>query len=275
MDKRIKGFPTCYVVNLEDVVRRREYMEAQLSKYGFKYHIKQFKRFENTNLRVEADEDVLNTLALGLATSHLLLIKWWYENTDEEMCAIFEDDCDFDLIQYWNFQFSDYIKKFGVVWDVLQLSVVHEGRPVMAPRVRDPWDHGLQCYIIKRHYAKRIVEYYFNRGVDNVINIRMPHIIGQFPATRLGCTPENVVLGLGKVYVHPIFNHNINDFKSSNPTDGSEEKGQHETSVRSYKYIRDWWETIGKNTILDELFDYDYCCPESSGQTFRYIPIDL
>jgi len=275
MQTKLNGFPNCYIINLEEATDRREYMEKQLKKYGLKYHIKQFKRFDDANLRVEAKQSVLDTLALGLTTSHLLMIKWWYENTNEEMCAIFEDDCDFELIQHWNFEFSDYIKRFGPLWDALQLSVVHEGWPVMAPRVRDPWDHGLQCYIIKRHYARKVVEYYFNRGARNIINIRMAWCQREPSKIKLRPTPENVVLGLGHVYVHPIFNHNVHDFKSMNPTDGSEAKGQHETSVGCYKYVREWWEKIGTKSTLDQLFDYEYCCPSSTGQTFMYIPIDV
>jgi hypothetical protein len=277
MNPKLEGFPSCYVINLEEAEDRRAYMKEQFAKHGIKnYHIKQFKRFDDANLCVKAPQEVVDVLALGLTTSHLLMIKWWYENRTEDVCAIMEDDCDFDLIQHWNFKFSDYIRQFGPLWDAIQLSVVHEGWPVMAPRVRDPWDHGLQCYIIKRHYAKKIVEYYFNQGASNIISIRMVWCQREPFMVKLQPTPENIVLGLGHVYTHPIFNHNVHDFKSMNPTDNvGLAKRQHENSESTYVYVKEWWEKIGTNSTLEQLFDYEYCCPAHTNQKFMYIPIDV
>src|SRR5210317_545926 len=150
MHPKLKGFPNCYVVNLEESKERREYMSKELSNLGLNYKIISHKRLEhNNNLSVIGDTYLLKTLTIGCVSSHLNTIKWWYENTDEEMAAFFEDDVDFSTIQHWNFNFKDYIKKFGHLWDVLQLCVVHEGWPVMYPRHRNGWDHGLQCYIVK------------------------------------------------------------------------------------------------------------------------------
>jgi GR25 family glycosyltransferase involved in LPS biosynthesis len=264
MHPKLKGFPNCYVVNLEESKERREYMSKELSNLGLNYKIISHKRLEDNNyLSVIGDTHLLKTLTIGCVSSHLNTIKWWYENTDEEMAAFFEDDVDFSTIDYWNFNFSDYIKKMGHIWDVLQLSVVHEGWPVMYPRHRNGWDHGLQCYIVKRHYAKKLIDFYFQS--DNVIRFdKMPYIQKSNESVRYEATTENVIYGLGTVYVHPLFNHNVKFVFETTIHEG--DSIQPYVAKKSYEYVKQWWETKGQHGTLDELFDYDWCCPPP--QTF-------
>ena len=261
MINKMKGFPRCYVVNLEESADRREYMTNEFRKLGINDSvILRHRRLEDNSegfLNIVGDPELLKILPLGATTSHLLSIKWWYENTDEEMAAFFEDDCDFSTIQYWNFNFEDYLKKFGVLWDALQLCVMHEGWPVMYPRHRLGWDHGLQCYIIKRHYAKKLIDYYFLD--DNTINFeKMPYTLRSHEPRRYKPTIENVIYGLGIVYIHPLFNHNISF--SSTVHDASA-KDLQQVAEKSYNYVKKWWEGKGNSSTLEQIFDYEYCCP--------------
>jgi len=269
LKEKLEGFPKCYAVNLEESVDRREYMNSEFKRLGLDGTCLQYKRLEHSNLVVKGDPNLLKILPLGATTSHLLSIKWWYENTDDEMAAFFEDDCDFSTVEKWNFKFKDYIKKFGALWDGLQLCVMHEGWAVMYPRHRNGFDHGLQCYIVKRHYAKKIIDYYFED--DNTINFRkMPYDRQTNEVKRLKPTIENVVYGLGVFYIHPIFNHNIG-FTTTVHDPGS--KVLQEVAEKSYHYVNQWWDRNGSPASLDQLFSYEYCCPPP--QTFSNVfPID-
>lgn len=265
MHPKLKGFPSCHVINLIESTDRKAYMEEQFDNLGItNYKIHSFPRIENSDLVFKGDTQALKTLPLGATSSHLLAIKWWYENTDEEMAAFFEDDCEFSQIEKWNFVFEDYIKKHGALWDGLQLCVMHEGWAVMYPRYRIGWDHGLQCYIVKRGYAKKLVEYYFED--DHTINFRVPNIPNGEETTKLKPTIENIVYGLGWFHVHPLFNHNVIKFPST--VHDLKDKKLAEVALHSYNYVRNWWERKGQHGTLDELFDYEWCCPSSSGQKF-------
>lgn len=262
---KLKGFPSCHVINLKESTDRKKYMEEQFSNLGItNYKIHSYPRIENSDLVVKGDLDILKILPIGATTSHLLTIKWWYENTDEEMAAFFEDDCDFSLVEKWNFIFEDYIKEHGVLWDGLQLCVMHEGWPVMYPRYRNGWDHGLQCYIVKRSYAKKIVDYYFEN--DKTIHFKTPRVPSLNESIKLKPTIENIVYGLGWFHVHALFNHNVIKFPST--VHDPKEKRLAEVALHSYNYVNKWWENKGQHGNLKQLFDYDWCCPASSGQKF-------
>ena len=280
MNSKLKGFPSCWVVNLEESLDRREYMIGEFERLGLKYNICQHKRLEdNQTLRIIGDQEVLDTLPLGATSSHLLTIKQWYETTNEDMVAIFEDDCDFSIVEKWNFTFEEFLSRFGVLWDGLQLCVMHEGFPVMAPRNRLGWDHGLQCYIITRDYARKIVNYYFKN--DTTIHFRMPYIKFQMPSKwgyheqkQYEPTIENVIYGCGTFYIYPIFNHNVHKFKTTVHSDGRRDLQW--VAEHSYNYVNQWWDNRGQHATLDQLFDLEWCLPKSSGQTFGMVlPIDI
>ena len=259
MHEKLKGFPNCYVVNLQESVERRKHMSAELERLGLTYRIMQHPRLNmNPDLDVVGNQFLLNTLTIGIASSHLQTIKWWYENTDEEMAAFMEDDVDFSTMQHWKFNFSDYIKKFGHIWDVLQLCVVHEGWPVMYPRHRNGWDHGLQCYIVKRHYAKRLIDFYY-KDKRTIEFKEMPYIQKSEENKRYKPTTENIIYGLGTVYIHPLFNHKDEFIFKTTIHEGN--SIQPHIAQKAYEYTKQWWENKGGTGTLDELFDYEWCCP--------------
>jgi GR25 family glycosyltransferase involved in LPS biosynthesis len=43
---------------------------------------------------------------IGCVTSHLKAIKHWYETSDSPYAIIMEDDCNLDLVKYWNFTWT-------------------------------------------------------------------------------------------------------------------------------------------------------------------------
>lgn len=273
LHEKLKGLPSCHVVNLEESVDRKFYIENAFKQLGItNYKIHQYKRIHETDLKITGDEEVINTITTGPSSSHLLTIKWWYENTDEEVAMFLEDDVDFSTMEHWNFVFEDYIKKFGKLWEVLQLSVVHEGWPVMYPRHRTGWDHGLQCYMLKRHYAKRLIDYYF---VDDktlyfpkMVYHRQPKWNVQ-PQKRLAPTTENVIYSLGCTYVHPLVNHKLDFINHSTIQQGLVMNVDYAKNCQ--QYVKQWWERKASGGTLDQLFDYDWCCPKESGQSFGHV----
>ena len=102
------------------------------------------------------------------------------------------------------------------------------------------WDHGLQCYALKREYAKKIIDYYFENGR---IHYKMP----------LGAPPSfenNVMHGFGKVYSFPLFNQNVSDFRSKNIYYYNQ---QADSAIYSYEFLKDWWEKKGSQKSLDDI----------------------
>lgn len=255
---KLEGMPLPRIVNLKECEDRREYIQKEFQKFGIDHvEFNIYERFEHSKIRYVGEKDLIKRWKdKGVTSSHLLTIKRWYENTDEEVGIFFEDDVDLSTVQHWNFTFQEFINRIGSKWGALHLCSVHESHPVMVPRMREQFDHGLQCYMLKREYAKKLVKFYFDRG-DETIHYRMP----------LSCrisTENNVLWGFGRVYTFPLFNHNVQKFTSKNIFFPDE---QANASIMSYHNIRTWWENRGRNFSLDDIFDFS----RADGQYFREI----
>lgn len=267
MHHKLKGLPSCHVVSVVGAIDRHEHMKGLFERYGVdNYVIHAYNKLPNSQAKIRQEDGLLvlgsdellgehtSQITIGPASSHLLTIKWWYDNTDEEMAIFFEDDVDFITTDYWNFTFEDYIKKFGPHWDALQLSLINDGAILVFPRCRTTWDWGLQAYVIKRHYAKRLIDFYF-KDDETIVFERMPNVLRAYENLSHGRTTENVILGHGNVYVHPAFNHSFRFIYDSTVQTQDLFKN---VSRWSHDYIMDWWSSVGCKGSLDDIFNENW-----------------
>jgi hypothetical protein len=249
--KKLNQIPQPNVINLADCPDRKSYTEAEFNKLGcsnYYFHI--YERYNKDSIEFVGDPGLLKQMTRGVTSSHLLTIKWWYENTQEEYGLFFEDDVDFEPVKHWNFTLSEFIESVKDDWGALHLCNVFEypyengiEYPPMNIRRRKLWDHGLQCYALKREYAKKIIDYYFDEAKEGAIHYRMP----------LGAPPSfenNVLHGFGKVYTFPLFNQNVTDFRSKNIYYYN---AQADSAIYSFEFLQDWWEKKGSKKTLDEI----------------------
>lgn len=245
---KMYGMPRPNVINLVEAKDRKDYMRNEFNKLSVTdVYFHRYERIgKHSNVSFKGDPNLLRETTQGVTSSHLLTIKWWYENSQEEYGIFFEDDVDFSTVQHWNFTFDDFIKRMGNKWDALQLCNIHEYYPAMVPRARTWGDHGLQCYMITRKFARKIVKYYFREGEPYTIYYKMPF--------GVPISTENNILCLGRTYTFPLFNHNVGDFVSQNIYSTN---SQDESSVYSYHNIKEWWEQVGSTLSLDEIFNFE------------------
>ena len=253
---KLEKIPTPNIINLADCPDRKAYTEKEFSKLGVNnIHVHVYERYGKDSIPFIGEPELLEIMTKGVTSSHLLTIKWWYENTDEEIGLFFEDDVDFEPVKLWNFTLMEFIEGIEVEWGALHLCNVFEypyetgiEYPPMMIRRRRLWDHGLQAYALQREYAKKIIDYYFIETENDkplAIHYRMP----------LGAPPSfenNVMHGFGPVYTFPLFNQNVIDFRSKNIYYYNK---QADSAIYSYEFLKDWWEKKGSQKSLDEIYE--------------------
>lgn len=250
---KLEGMPTPNVINLRECEDRRAYTQEQFAKLGVadvRFHL--YDRWPNSNIKMIGDPALLDLATKGVTSSQFLTIKAWLEETDEECGIFFEDDVDFQTVQHWNFTFKEFVDRCGDKWGALHLCNVFEypfyrdqQYPSMIPRKREQWDHGLQCYMLKRWYAEKLVKYYFDQDEDSTIHYRMP--------SGMRCSTENNILGpFGRTFTFPLFNHNVYDFLSKNKYSYD---AQGKSAIYSYQFLKAWWEKEGSQLSLEEIFN--------------------
>lgn len=185
---------------------------------------------------------------LSVAVSHINMIYRWYKDTDEEIGFFCEDDINFSLVDYWNFDFDDLVSYLPLDWKVIQLSLIKE-TPVnwsdMRMR-RKRWNDWSCCaYIVNRKYAKQIIDDYYNEETDTfTLDIK---------GTSHHPLPENVVYpsNYRQCYVFPFFTEN-RDHVSTLIRETNKETID-SIQNQSSNFITNWWKENGQKINIKEL----------------------
>ena len=162
---KLKGLPPIYYINLDDQPDRAKYMEDQ-----FKYwEIENYTRISAHDGRGDRDlgdilkgryPDNMSSGEVGCVTSHLKALKHWLENTDEKEnhLLIKEDYCDLEVVKHWPFSWKDFYSKVPYDFDVIQLAIINPAQVHLQFHRRFVNDFSTACYMITRHYAKKLVD---------------------------------------------------------------------------------------------------------------------
>ena len=70
--------------------------------------------------------DMCSPGEIGCVTSHLKAIKEFYDS-GEPYAIMMEDDCELDLVRFWNFTWKDFFGRIPYDWDVTQISIICTG----------------------------------------------------------------------------------------------------------------------------------------------------
>ena len=123
MAKQLKNFPTVFYLSLKDSLDRQRDLESQLSSRGVDFRMVEGYDGRAVDIRNQINitgsqltPAGISSEVLSVAVSHLQMIYRWYHDTDEEIGFFCEDDINFSLTDYWNFDFKDFTNLLPVAW---------------------------------------------------------------------------------------------------------------------------------------------------------------
>ena len=240
---KLHGFGPVYCINLDDHVERWEYMQDQ-----FEYwNIKDYTRISAYDGREDDLSDILtgrypdNMLSgeVGCTTSHLKAMKEFLK-TDEPYAIMMEDDCDLDLVKFWNFEWRDFIAHLPFDWDVVQLAIICTGDLHVHLHKRFVNDFSTACYIITRYHAEKLVRY---------------HCRGEKYKLDMGVKPrpvaDDLIYNCGNTFAIPLLMYKIQLGSSIHP--------EHVDVFHKQNHAALWnfWEQQGSSHILGNLMNYN------------------
>jgi GT2 family glycosyltransferase/GR25 family glycosyltransferase involved in LPS biosynthesis len=242
------NLPTINCISLEECKDRRESLSKQFKEYGIGYvNYLISKRF------AECDDIVTGCLAhtlsdghKGCSVSHLQMIKNWYENTNEPYGFFCEDDLSLETVQYWNFNWNDFVAGLPNDWECIQLLYLKDNGIIKDNKLKKrEWNNwSVTCYILKRDYAKKIIDTYIKDGAYHL------------ELKNSGTQPliENVLFtDLGEVYSIALFVENPK-YDSTFCVNLEHNVELHQqTHINSYNKVINMWNNNknNKNKIVD------------------------
>ena len=241
---KLKNFGPIYYLNLDDQPERKQYMEDQ-----FRYwEIEDYTRISAYDGR---DDDLGSILKgrypenvtsgeVGCITSHLKAIKHWYETSDSPYAVIMEDDCNLDLVKYWDFTWTDFCSRLPYDWDVVQLAIICTGNIHVALHKRFVNDFSTACYIITRHHAEKLIRHHIRGDKYKLDNGVKPRAVA-----------DDLVYNSGNTFSIPLLLYKLELGSSIHP--------EHIDIFHrnSHDGILNFWQQNGANLTIENLTNYD------------------
>jgi predicted O-methyltransferase YrrM len=246
-NEKLKNLSKVYYISLEESKDRQDNIISQFSDYNIEPYGIISKRFKDSNDKISGKYlHQLNDGTKGCCVSHLKAIKHWYENHNDEYGFFCEDDLSLETVQYWDFTWEQFINNLPKDWDVVQLLTIRENFDTFKLRERYWNDWSVTAYILKRDYAKRLIENYIK---DDTYCLEIPN-------SDIMPLIENIVFtSLGKCYTIPLFVENINFNSTHSPeTDSDVKNGQKTNHYHANETVLNYWKNkfIEKNTMIDQ-----------------------
>lgn len=198
-------FPFVLWINLEKSIDRKNKMVQKLNDY--KINNMRISAIDGTNNKTsELDKICIISNKISLAEnactcSHLLAIKHFYENIDNDEIIIFEDDVSFEFLQYIPYNWSNFRKTIPINFNIIQLAIATYN-PINKYLIKTSLVNKYYCsaaYLITKKYAKILVEKYFDK--DGKINL----------SNKNPVTIDLILSNSGATYSIPIFTYETDD----------------------------------------------------------------
>lgn len=255
---KLSGFPTVYYVSLDESTDRQQHLRNQFNQYQIEPQGIISKRFVASSDKVTGlYVHTLNDGTKGCAVSHLKAIKEWYNTTDEEYGFFCEDDLSLETVEHWNFTWTEFIETLPKDWQCVQLMSIRGEFDRLNLREREWDDWSVTAYIMKRDYAKRII--------DTHIKENSYHLECSNP--EIQPLIETILFtGGGKVYTIPLFVEDI-DFESTfEGYDGDVKDGQKRNHYYTHNRILELWQNNTKSiqTLMAKTFTIKAKVPKRS-----------
>jgi hypothetical protein len=241
---KLKGIGPIYYLNLDGQPERKEYMESQ-----FEYwEIENYTRISAYDGRDDDLSDIISgkypdlmtSGEIGCTTSHLKAIKYWYETSDSPYAIIMEDDCNLDLVKYWNFSWTDFYSRIPYDWDVVQIAIICTGDLHIKLHKRFVNDFSTACYLITRHHAEKLLRHHVRNEKYKLDQGVKPRAVA-----------DDLIYNSGNTYSIPLLFYRIELGSSIHP--------EHIDAIHrgNYDGLLNFWSHNGSSLDISDLMDYD------------------
>ena len=246
---KLQGIAPIYCINLDGQPERWEFMENQ-----FKYwEIEDYTRISAYDGREDDLSDIIqgrypemmSSGEIGCTTSHLKAMKHFLDNSDAPYAIMMEDDCDLELVRYWNFTWADLVAHFPYDWDVVQMAIICTGDLHVRLHKRFVNDFSTACYAITRYHAEKLVRLHCRGGYTGKQKYKLDQGVKPRPVA------DDLIYNSGNTFAIPLFMYKVELGSSIHPEHVEVfHKSNHEA-------LWGYWSQQGASMTIAQQMDYD------------------
>lgn len=198
-------FPKVLWINLDQSYQRRNHMEILLNRYYLNHtRIRAVDGFNKEELkRICVPHPFLSQRENACTCSHILALKYFVENMEDDRVIVFEDDVSFEFLQYIPYCWSRFEKELPDDYGLVQLAITNDHGDIPCELVKIDPTKKFFCsaaYLIKKSTAQGLLERYFSNKSGKI-----DLALQQYPAA------DTMITSVENVYSIPIFTYLTTD----------------------------------------------------------------
>ena len=198
---KLDGFGPVYVINMEESIDRKSYIEKHFEQYGIsKYSFVKAvdgSKEDLSGLITNHDSLPITKGEAACSISHLKAIEQWLSESDSEYAIFVEDDASFETVDFWEFTWKDFLSSIDYDYDILQLAIINNFTVNPRLHLREFLDWSAAVYLIKRQYAEKLIK---KHKVENKYTLnKIRHL----------SVSEGMLFGRSLCYSIPLFTYSI------------------------------------------------------------------
>ena len=212
---KLKGIGPIYCINLDGQPERWEYMETQFKHW-------ELENYERISAYDGREDDLSSIIQgrypemmssgeIGCTTSHLKAMKHFLDTSDAPYAVMMEDDCDLELVKFWNFTWADLYAHFPYDWDVIQMAIICTGDLHVRLHKRFVNDFSTACYAITRHHAEKLVRLHCRGGYTGEQKYKLDQGVKPRPVA------DDLIYNSGNTFAIPLFMYKVELGSSIHP----------------------------------------------------------
>jgi GR25 family glycosyltransferase involved in LPS biosynthesis len=198
---------------------------------------------------------------IGCIASHIKAIKHWLDTSDSEYAIIMEDDCNFDTVQHWSWDWDYVMNSIPKNFDIFQMVMIKNDNVIFNIHKKEKFNYkekhnhswSTACYLIKRSYGEYLVKKHYVNNKYNIYN------------KILKLNVADVLLyNFGNAYSMPLFTHDM-DMENSINHNHEEQHNKSKNNIdrwwknQSNKYTKEMLFTVGFDFSKKEINNSDIC----------------
>lgn len=256
---KLENFGPVYLINLKDHKHRLKNAEQQFKKYDIKnYTVIEAIDGRDSDLSniIKGEYPNLKPSEIGCIASHIKALDHWLSTSDSEYAIIMEDDFSFDTVEYWQWDWNYVIKNIPDKAEIIQLILIQNEPIKFNLHKKTPFDYkkrmsyswSTACYLIKRSYAKALVNQHLVDGKYRLSNYGFKNQAA-----------DVILYNLGNAYSMPLFTHILDEKYAIN--------FKHlDFHTKSRNFINGWWKKNGNLYPKEQFFDTKYGLTEKTNK---------
>ena len=245
---KLDNFAPLFIISLPDQKKRINNLKQEFRQYNIKkYKVIPAVDGRKNDLReiVYGEYPKLRPQEIGCVASHLKALQEWIETSDSEYAIIMEDDCSLYTVQFWQWDWNYFMKNIPKDADIVQLVMIKNNNVKFNMHVKESYAStptttyawSTACYVIKRSYAKKILDMMVVEDKIDFSNVRFKNKAA-----------DVLLYNLGKAYSMPILTYFLDTKNAIN--------NQHaDFHIKSKQHIDSWWENHASYYPKESFFD--------------------